>query len=235
MKRATTLLVAMVLGVLVAHSAFAANSVRISMIYGGGGGGSGPYKYDFVELFNNSGAPINIGGWTLQYGSATGPAFANSAPVMPVPAGAVIPACGYYLMQISAANAAGADLPVTPDAIMSTTVDISQSNGKIALVNNNVNTAHTCSGNSVGGDLVDAVGWGTATCFEGAASAALGATLVDLRKGAGTQDTDSNSNDFTQPTAASTTIHNSQSAQNPGCLVVPANSNTWGSVKMLYR
>jgi len=46
--------------------------VVISQIYGGGGNQGAAYRNDFVELFNRSGAPVNLTGWTIQYASATG-------------------------------------------------------------------------------------------------------------------------------------------------------------------
>jgi hypothetical protein len=55
-----------------AAPAFAANQVRISQAYGGGGGASGTYLRDYVEIYNSGVTPVNIGGWTLEYGSATG-------------------------------------------------------------------------------------------------------------------------------------------------------------------
>ena len=113
MKRATSVLVALVLGMVLAQSAFAANSVRISQLYGGGGTSSGAYQYDYVELFNNSGSTVAIGGWTLQYGSASGTSGLGSTPgsnVGLIPAGATIGPCGYYLIQCGSAGSGGVAL-----------------------------------------------------------------------------------------------------------------------------
>ena len=52
--------------VLVANASFAANAVRISEVYSGGAGGSATYLRDYVELFNSSGSPVNVGGWALE-------------------------------------------------------------------------------------------------------------------------------------------------------------------------
>ena len=237
MKRATTLLVALAVGVLAAQSAFAANAVRISQVYGGGGG-SGYYQYDYVELFNDSASPVAIGGWSIQYGSATGTSFASSTSNMAIlPAGAMIGACGYYLVQVGSAGTAGIPLPVTPDFVNAGGPNISQSTGKLALINNGTG-GNLCSGNTVGGIYVDEIGWGsTANCFEGAVGPLLDNGSANVRKGDGTQDTDNNANDFvkTSVNPLFITIHNSQSPQNPGCLVVPVSPNTWGRVKILYR
>src|SRR5215470_17809365 len=60
--------------VALASSAFASNAVRISQVYSGGGASTGTptYNKDYIELFNNSGSPVNIGDWVLEYGSAAG-------------------------------------------------------------------------------------------------------------------------------------------------------------------
>ena len=46
MKKATTLILALVLGAFAVQTASAASSVRISQVYGGGGGSTGTYIYD---------------------------------------------------------------------------------------------------------------------------------------------------------------------------------------------
>ena len=69
MKRLVTTLALLVV---CAGTASAANQMRISQVYGGGGGTTGVYTRDFVELYNSGVTPVNIGGWTIQYGSATG-------------------------------------------------------------------------------------------------------------------------------------------------------------------
>ena len=66
------------LGLFAASTAFAANPVRISQVYGGGGGSS-VWTYDYVELFNSGGCPAAIGGWSIQYGSSAGTVFGSSA------------------------------------------------------------------------------------------------------------------------------------------------------------
>ena len=79
-----------------AAPAFAANPVRISQIYGGGGGTTA--ATDYIELFNSTGLPVSVGGWYLEYGSATGlwNSFAGNA--FQLPAGATIQPCAYLLV-----------------------------------------------------------------------------------------------------------------------------------------
>jgi len=234
MKKATTLILALALGAFAAQSASAAGTVRISQVYGGGGGGTGTYLYDYVELFNSSGAAVNIGGWSLQYGSSTGTSFASSTINMAlIPAGATIPACGYYLCQVGSAGSGGVALPVTPDQVTSGPA-MAQAAGKIALVSNQI-FPHACSGNSVGGDYVDVVGYGAANCFETAFAPTLSSTTVEVRKLGGMQDTDDNSADFVAQGTNITTLHNTQSPGNIDCLATPTMPSTWGKIKVLYR
>src|SRR3569833_4048591 len=53
-------------------TANAAGQVVISQVYGGGGNAGATLTNDFVELHNNTDAPVSIDGWSVQYGSATG-------------------------------------------------------------------------------------------------------------------------------------------------------------------
>ncbi|MBK9382575.1 MAG: lamin tail domain-containing protein [Chitinophagaceae bacterium] len=47
-------------------------SVVISQVYGGGGNSGSTYTHDFIEIFNATGSPISLTGWSVQYNSATG-------------------------------------------------------------------------------------------------------------------------------------------------------------------
>lgn len=232
-KLATTILASLAL-VALASAAFAAGSpnVRISQVYGGGGGASGTYIYDYVELFNNSGSPVNIGGWSLQYGSATGTSFGSSAVnVFAFPANTIIQPCKYLLVQTSSAGTGGVALPVAAD-LVTTNLNMSGTAGKVALINNSTGN-NPCTGNTVNGIFVDVVGYGTANCFETAAAPGTNSTQGVVRNGAGTVDTNSNTADFALVSAP--VPHNSASAVNASCLSVPAMNSTWGQLKSLYR
>ncbi len=85
--------------------------VVISQVYGGGGNTGAPYNADFVELLNASSAPVSIGGWSVQYTSATGTGNFGSF-VTPL-TGTLQPG-QYYLVKL-ASGTVGANLP-TPDA-----------------------------------------------------------------------------------------------------------------------
>ena len=105
--------------------------VIISEVYGGGGNSGAPLSHDFVELFNTTGAEIDISGWSIQYYSASGttPSTTN---VFVLPEGSKIPANGHFLIQCAAgSNEAGA-LP-TPDAVAESGMTMGAKSGKVAL------------------------------------------------------------------------------------------------------
>ena len=64
----------------------------ISEVYGGGGNSGASRTHDFIELFNPTASPINVGGWSVQYRSATG----NTAQLTNLTGS--VPAGGHYLI-----------------------------------------------------------------------------------------------------------------------------------------
>jgi hypothetical protein len=230
MKKLVTTLCALAL-IAGSTSAFAANSVRISQVYGGGGSMSGAtYTHDYVELFNASGAPVNISGWALEYGSATGNWGSSALNQFVFPTGSVIQPCKYVLVQLATVSGAvGAPLPVAPD--YTGTLTLSATSGKIGLFNA-LNNNLAC-GSELPGTLVDKVSYGTANCPEVTNVSALSAFTAGIRKLGGNQDTDNNSADFTVEGAW--TIHNSASPANTECLATPSELSSWGKVKNIYR
>ena len=74
-------------------AANAAGQVVISQVYGGGGNAGATLTNDFVELHNNTNAPVSVDGWSVQYGSATGTTQQVTRLAGAIPAG------GYYLVQ----------------------------------------------------------------------------------------------------------------------------------------
>ena len=224
MKRVTTLLLALAMGTLLAQSALASSAVRISQVYGGGGGSTGYYNDDYVELFNFSGADVvvPVGGWALMYGSATGTSFGStSGNASLIPAGTVIPSCGYLLIRVGTTGTNGLALPVTPD-LSTAGPNISATTGKIALADNQTIPGPACAGNVTGMEpspIIDAVGWGpTSNCFE---TTVFGTATTNqqgiVRGGGGMNDTDVNSADFSIQT--NPVPRNSSSPKNVDCLV----------------
>jgi hypothetical protein len=214
MRRATPVLLA--LGLAVATTAHASNPVRISQVYGGGGN---YYKCDYVELFNNSESPVDIGGWSLQYAAATGATFGLSTyNYALIPGGATIPACGHYLIR-GYCGTAGANLPVTPDLSPSSpaawSFNLHGTDGKVALFGDQV-LERTCA--QALAVAVDLVGYGVANCYETAAAPANNVSSVLVRAAGGAVDSDDNSTDLNRG-AQPWPMHNAASPRNPDCLL----------------
>lgn len=180
-----------------------AQSVVISQVYGGGGNTGAQFTNDYVELYNPTNAPINIGNWQIAYASASGTSWTNKTRI---PAGTIIASKKYFLIQQGAGSASPAPLP-TPDLAPTTAqgiINMSGTAGKVALVSDTttlaVSTTPTPVMNtttSVTGAVIDFVGYGTASTFEGtgAAPAPSNSTAI-FRKNGGETDTNNNSADF---------------------------------------
>lgn len=160
------------------------STVVISQVYGGGGNSGATYKNDFVELYNLSGAPVSVAGWSVQYASSGGTTWQRTNI-----AGTIQPG-HYYLIKEAAGT--GGTLPL-PTAEMTGTIAMSATAGKIALVNNQTTLSGACP---TGATIVDFLGFGAANCSETSPTAQLSNTTAAIRKGAGSIDTDNNSADF---------------------------------------
>ena len=203
---------------LAACLAASAADVRISQVYGGGGStsASATYKKDYVELFNAGSAPVNVSGWVIAYGSATGNWASSPSNFFTLPKGTVIQPCGYLLLACGTAGSGGADLPVVADFVI-TTINISATNGKVALFN--APNANVACGGEATGTLVDKVAFGSSNCAEGTAVAVLSNATGAVRNGGGLVDTDDNQADFT--VVPGPVPRSSQSAANPKCGTQP--------------
>ena len=188
----------------------ASTSVVISQVYGGGGAttGSPAYKYDYVELFNISNAPVTVGGYSLQYGSSTGNFGAAASQIYTIPAGTSIPAGKYLLIKLGGAGTAGPDF--TAD-LTSGNLSMSATAGKVALVNSA--SALSCGATATPCSLpdariIDSVAWGGSNNGEGGTTVnngtSLDSTKGGVRKSNGCQDTDNNNSDFLVATTSTT-------------------------------
>jgi len=168
-----------------AAPALAASDVVVSQVYGGGGNSGATIKSDFVELFNRGSAPVTMTGWSVQYASAGG----TSWQVTTLPSITLQPG-QYYLIQ--QATGSGGSVALNPD--LTGTIPMGGSGGKIALVSA---TGALSGGNPTAG-VVDLVGWGAASGYEGAGPAGgTGNPTAALRNEDGCLDTDNNATDFT--------------------------------------
>ena len=179
-----TLVLAALIVLAPATAAHAASpDLVISQAYGGGGNSGAPLRNDFIEVFNRGADPVDVGGWSVQYASATGTTWTSTAL-----SGTVAP--GRYLLVREAAGANTA-APELPAADASGNIAMSATAGKVRLV----------SGSS---DVRDLVGYGsTASPFEGSGPApTLTNTTAALRDDDGCTDTDDNAADFASATPA---------------------------------
>ncbi|WP_165371641.1 lamin tail domain-containing protein [Pseudolysobacter antarcticus] len=162
--------------------------VVISQVYGGGGNTGATFTNDFIEVFNRGSAAVDINGWSVQYASSAGTTWAATTLAS---TSTMLQPGQYYLVQEASGGAVGAALPAA-DATGG--LNLSATNGKVALVN--TSTALT-GASPTGSAIQDLVGFGTATFFEGSGAAAAGSnTTALIRAAAGCTDTNSNSADF---------------------------------------
>ncbi|MBK8913903.1 MAG: lamin tail domain-containing protein [Phycisphaerales bacterium] len=184
MFRAIVLTAALCSGVALAQDP----RVTISAVYGGGGGAAPTWRCDYVELHNRTQVPIALGGWSIQYASATGMAWQVT------PLTGVIDPCGYFLVQMSC-GAAG--MPPPPPDMIGTTA-MSNASGKVALVNTTVALVGPCP--IADPTIEDFLGYGTANCWETAPGPSvapmLSATASLQRLDEGCIDMDDNGADF---------------------------------------
>ncbi|MBF8194747.1 lamin tail domain-containing protein, partial [Nonomuraea sp. K274] len=170
-------------------------TVVISQVYGGGGNSGAPLTNDYVELFNRSGAPVSLDGWSVQYTSASG--TGNFAANRTSLTGTVAPG-QYHLVQLAAGATPSGSLPAADDT---GGINMSGTAGKVALVHSADGLA--CNGSTTACTpeqlalVADLVGFGTANFFEGGAAApTLSNATAAIRGNGGCSDTDDNSADF---------------------------------------
>jgi predicted extracellular nuclease len=166
-----------------------AADIVISQVYGGGGNTGAQFQSDFIELYNQGATTVSLSGWSVQYTSATGSGTWQVTPLN----GSIAPG-GYYLVQEATGNSCsgspcGVPLPL-PDAIG--TIAMAGGAGKVVLSSSTTPYSGTCPT-----CFVDMVGYGGASCFEGAGpTAATSNTTAALRKRGGCFDSDNNNVDF---------------------------------------
>jgi predicted extracellular nuclease len=171
-------------------------SLVISQLFGGGGNASAVFQNDFVELFNRGAATVALDGLSVQYASATGTASFSGNRVSLTGSLAV---GQHYLIQLAAGTGAAAALPA-PD-LASASINLSATAGKVALVSGTAglacNGGSTPCGDAALASIIDLVGYGNASFFEGSAAApTLSNTSAGLRLGDGCNDTNDNRADF---------------------------------------
>ncbi len=194
-----------------------ASRVVISQVFAGGGNNLAAFNADFVELFNRSGQPVDLQGWSLQYARADDPSGFVGAPDLLTLTGVMAPG-QYLLVQTGAASATqGVPIPA-PDFLASPSFGIDNEFGRVALARTTAPLGAVCSGSLI----EDLVGYGvTAICYEGAgATDKLTNSRVLLRRQGGCQDFDQSIIDWSVVDGTTTFPHNSLSLAAP-CIVAP--------------
>lgn len=169
--------------------------VVISQLFSSGGAFGAAYNADYCELFNRSTSPVDIGGWSIQGASDDLPF--SSDKLITIPGGTVLPAGGYYLVQLTATAGGQYGLPLIADLIGTPGFGIGQPDGKVALARTS-DVVTSCPTPGTDLNLADLVGYGGSTdCYFGAGTS-LDTTVLTAttRKGAGCQDTRQNFHDF---------------------------------------
>ena len=178
-----------------------ASGLVISQVYGGGGNSGGPFTHDFIEIYNGSSAPISLAGLSLQYTSATGTGnFGANAGLRTELPPVNLAAGHYFLVEEASGGAAGDALPPPDQVDIDTAINMSATNGKVALVSGAGSLG--CNGGSTPCDalalarIIDLVGYGNANFFEGDAGAPTLSNTTAAVRTFGNIDTDQNSADF---------------------------------------
>jgi MYXO-CTERM domain-containing protein len=195
--------------------------VVISQVYGAGGNSGASYTNDYVELFNRGTQTAAVGGWSVQYGSATG----DFSQKVDIPAGVSLPPGGYYLVQLSGGTN-GSALPA-PD--LTDSFNMAATAGKVALVRSTTLLACGSATNACNEPSIeDLVGYGaSAAAYEGSAPASAPSTNANalFRQDNGCTDTDDNASDFR---TAAADPRNSASPINDCSGVTPDSSTPTG-------
>jgi hypothetical protein len=169
--------------------------VVISQVYGGGGNSGAYYKNDFIELHNRSALPVSIGGWSVQYASATG----NTWQVTSIPSGTQLAPGAYYLIQQAAGTGNAESLP-TPSLVADPPISMGALAGKVALVKDQ--TSQLTGECPASTNIVDFVAYGStaSNCYQtgSALNAGNNASVVRITNSTGGRcvDTDNNQTDF---------------------------------------
>ena len=153
-----------------------------------GGNTGATYNRDYVVLYNGTNSAINLAGYTIQYASSTG-TFALKATLT-----GTINSGDYFLIADTNAGAAGINLPASVDFSVSAGLGFGGTNGKVTLASNSTIVTSATSGN-----VVDFIGYGTATMFEGTAAAPATSSILSIKRSVFV-DNNQNSTDFSAST-----------------------------------
>lgn len=172
-----------------------AQMLLISEVYGGGGNAGSTYKNDFIELYNYGTTAIDMSAYAVYYvqAAAAGTAFTATASSQTLLSGILAPG-NYYLIQEAAGTAGTTNLP-TPNATGS--IAISGTGGKVGLgLASTVPTFPVGNVNTGSTNLIDFLGWGGATSYEGTGSAAATTNPTSIARTSVLVDANNNATEF---------------------------------------
>ena len=186
--------IALVAGPLVAvpsHANSAGTGLVISEVYANGGSAGASYSSKYIELFNPTSASIALNGSSLQYRAAA----ATGAPSSVVVLTGSVAAGKTFLVQGGTNGTSGVAIP-TPDQI-GTALNTAGGGGVVFLANQTAKLPARPLGSDVGDPaILDLVGYGTASTYEGSPASGNSVTLSLSRSSAGL-DADNNGADLT--------------------------------------
>lgn len=168
--------------------------VVISQVFAGGASSDASVNRDYVELFNRSTEPVSLAGMSLQYGEGTSDFGDDPNRNVLVFPDVVVEGESYFLVALASDDlSTGTRL----DADLLGRFQLAPSGGKIALVRTRAPLGCGGSTRCPSTLVVDMVGYGSGTDFEGnAAAPALDSSSAVLRNGKGCIDTNDNGSDF---------------------------------------
>lgn len=163
----------------------------IAEVYGGGGNVGASFTHDFVEVGNRGTTAASLDGWSVQYLPAQpGPSSQWQSTSL---SGSVAPGDRYLVSQARGTGGT-AELP-TADA--SGSIALSASQGIVALAQGtDPLTCRSASECLTDSRIVDLVGYGAATVFEGDGPAPAASNTTSVARNATQADTDANDADF---------------------------------------
>lgn len=165
----------------------------IGEAYLNGGSAGATYLNKFVEIQNPTDEPIDVSGWSVQYRSYS----STSAFTGVIPLGDRHVEPGGTLLVSGNANAANGQALPTPDVTSSIAFSGNANGGTLALVRSTTALTGDRAAVLASDQLVDLVGYGASTTYEGTAPKATGYSVTSSLQRTAGADTDDNAADLT--------------------------------------
>jgi hypothetical protein len=180
-----------------AQTVSGSSDLVISQIYTRGGEPGAALRNDFVEFFNRSNHNVNLADYSLVI-SGAGLLGTTDVTISFVSSSGIIVVPGQYILFQLGSSGNNGGVPIVSPEFTDATINLNNTSGKIALVQTKSGAPLGCP---LGQDAAidDYVGYGPASCAEGAAPVAAPPTanLALIRRFGGCGDTDNNAADFT--------------------------------------